>query len=101
MKHDDLLLFDWIPMGRVIVFPMPRRSGRIRDGALKMLDKPTERAAASYRNQVTDALVKQLGKAGLGEEEQNEHVGEFWSAVQVEINRLAYRNNRPDDGHVA
>lgn len=101
MTHDDLPLFKWVPVGRVTVFPMRRRSGRIRDVALKMLDKSTDRAASSYRNQVTDALVKQLGKAGLGEDERDEHVGEFWSAVQMEIDRLAYRNNRPDGGHVA
>ncbi|MER8792350.1 DUF6074 family protein [Mesorhizobium sp. M0983] len=101
MTHDDLPLFKWLPVGRVIIFPMPRRSGRIRDVALKMLDKPTDRAALSYRNQVTDALLKQLGKTGLGEEEQDEHIGKFWSAVQVEINRLVYRAHRPDGGHVA
>lgn len=101
MTHDDLPLFKWIPVGRVIVFPMARRSGRIRDVALKMLDKPTERAASSYRNQLTATLVKQLEKAGLSDEDLDEYVGEFWSAVQVEINRLTYRNNRPDGGHVA
>lgn len=101
MTHDDLPLFSWFPMGRVIIFPMPRRSGRIRDVALKMLVKPTERSASSYRNQVTATLVKQLGKAGLNDEDLDEHVVEFWSAVQLEINRLTYRNNRPDGGHVA
>ncbi|WP_419694937.1 DUF6074 family protein [Mesorhizobium muleiense] len=101
MTHDDLPVINWVPVGRVIVFPMRRRLGRICDVAHKMLDKPTERAATSYRNQVTDALVKQLGKTGLEEEERDEHIGEFWSAVRVEIDRLTYRNNRPDGGHVA
>lgn len=101
MKHDDLPLFNWMPLGRVIVFPMTRRTGRIGDVALKLLDKPTERAASSYRKQVTDALVKQLEKAGLSDVDRDEHVEEFWSAVQAEINRLSYRNNRPGGGHVA
>lgn len=40
-------LFDWTPPCRMIVFPMSRRVGRIRDVAMKMLDKPTDRAASS------------------------------------------------------
>lgn len=101
MKHDNLPLFNWMPIGRVIVFPMTRRSGRIRDVAFKMLDKPTERATSSYRNQVTATLVKQLGKAGLSAEDIDQHVDEFWSAVETEMDRLAPRGNFPDGGHVA
>ncbi|MER8882614.1 DUF6074 family protein [Mesorhizobium sp. M0816] len=79
---------------------MAKRVGRIRSTAEKMLDKPTDRAAESYRNQVTEGLLKQLAKAGLGDVEQDEQLGAFWDAVQAEIIRLTYRDNRPG-GHAA
>lgn len=94
-------LFDWSPPCQVIMFPMGRRVGRIRSTALKMLAKPTDRAAESYRNQVTDGLLKQMANAGIADSEQDEHLGAFWSAVQAEIVRLTYRSNRPGGGHVA
>ncbi|TIN03865.1 MAG: hypothetical protein E5Y38_06295 [Mesorhizobium sp.] len=93
-------LFDWTPPCQIIVFPMARRVGRIRDVAVKMLDKPTDKAAASYRDQVTDAMLRALARAGIPEDEQDEQLGAFWSAVQTEIIRLCYRNNRPG-GNVA
>ncbi|TIX18501.1 MAG: hypothetical protein E5V41_05880 [Mesorhizobium sp.] len=93
-------LFDWHPPCRVIVFPMVNRVGRIRSTAEKMLAKPTDRAAASYRDQVTDAMIRQMGRAGIEEATQDEQIGAFWSAVQAEIIRLAYRGDRPG-GHAA
>jgi len=83
-------LFDWTPPCRMIVFPMNRRVGRIRDVAIKMLDKPTDRAAEFYRGQVTDALLRQLDKIGLPEPDRGERLGEFWEAVQAEMIRLTY-----------
>ena len=83
-------LFDWTPPCRMIVFPMSRRVGRIRDVAVKMLDKPTDRAALSYRDQVTEGMLKQMAKVGIPEAEQDEQLGAFWQAVQAEIIRLSY-----------
>ena len=79
----------------IIVFPMTKRVGRIRDVATKMLDKPTDRAATFYRDQVTDAIIRSLTRAGIAAAEKDEHVGAFWSAVQAEIIRLTYRGSRP------
>ncbi|RUU93330.1 hypothetical protein EOB59_03230 [Mesorhizobium sp. M7A.F.Ca.MR.176.00.0.0] len=90
-------LFDWSPPCRVILFPMHRRVGRIRSTAEKMLAKPTDRAAESYRDQVTDGLLRQMAKAGIPDSTQDEQLGAFWSAVQAETIRLTYRNNRPGD----
>jgi hypothetical protein len=83
-----------------MVFPMANRVGRIRSTAEKMLAKPTDRAAASYRDQVTDAMIRQMDRAGIDEATQDEQLGAFWSAVQAEITRLVYRSTQPG-GHVA
>jgi hypothetical protein len=95
LGSSDLPLFAWQPPRPVIVFPMVKRVGRIRDVAVKMLDKPTDRSAVFYRNQVTDALLRSLERAGISEEEQDEHLGAFWQAVQAEMIRLTYRGQRP------
>ena len=95
MTPDDLPLFTWHPSHQVIVFPMIKRTGRIRDVAAKMLDKRTDRAAAFYREQVTDAMLRSMTRAGIPEVEQDEQIGEFWSAVQAEMIRLTYRGQRP------
>ncbi|MGQ4272612.1 DUF6074 family protein [Terrihabitans sp. B22-R8] len=86
----DLPLFAWQPPVRVILFPMEKRVGRIRDVACKMLDKPTDRAAAHYRRQVTDSVLKHLDHLGLSEPQQDEQLGIFWLAVEGEMIRLSH-----------
>lgn len=95
MENDDLPLFAWRPPRQIIVFPMANRIGRIRDVAEKILGKPTEKAATSYRNQVTDALLRSFDRAEIPEDEQDEHLGAFWSAVQHEMIRKTYQGRRP------
>lgn len=95
MTHDDNPPLNWQPSRQVVVFPMVRRVGRIRDVAAKMLDKRTDRAATSYRDQVTDGMLRSLHRAGISEDEQDEQLGAFWNAVQAEILRLTYRGSRP------
>ncbi|WP_411910174.1 DUF6074 family protein [Mesorhizobium sp. CO1-1-4] len=56
---------------------MDRRVGRIRSTAEKMLAEPTERAAESYRDQVTDGMLRQMARAGISGREQDEHLGAF------------------------
>jgi hypothetical protein len=94
-EADCLPLANWHPTAKVIVFPMGKRVGRIRDVAAKMLDKPTDRAAAFYRDQVTDGLLRSLSRAGIPEVDQDEQLGAFWSAVDAEMIRLNYRGIRP------
>lgn len=86
-------LFDWKPPCAVIVFPMTKRVGRIRDVATKLLDKPTDKAASFYRNQVTDSLIKSMGRAGIADAEQDEHLGAFWNAVDCEMIRRTYEGH--------
>jgi hypothetical protein len=78
------------PSRGVIVFPMGKQIGHIRNAATKMLDKPTDRAAAFYRDQVTDALRKQLDRAGIPAGERDGHLCEFWQSVRAEMVRLTY-----------
>ncbi|UDL87041.1 DUF6074 family protein [Mesorhizobium sp. PAMC28654] len=94
-EADGTPLFAWQPVAKVIVFPMIKRVGKIRTTAANMLAKSTDRHAEFYRDQVTTALLKQMAKAGILEAEQDEQLGAFWSAVQVEIIRLAYRGSQP------
>ena len=90
MKHNDLPLFAWQPPVKLIAFPLVNRVGRIREVAVKMMDKTTERHAESYRNQVTEGLIRQLEKIGLAEMEVDEQLGAFWEQVRLEMIRLAY-----------
>ena len=95
MAHADLPLFAWTPPRRIVMFPLDRKVGRVRDVAEKMLDKPTDRAAASYRNQVTDGMLRAMERLGIPEPEQDEQLGAFWDAVQAEMLRILYRGRRP------
>ncbi|MER8653450.1 DUF6074 family protein [Mesorhizobium sp. M0847] len=89
-------LLDWNPPCHVIVFPLVRRIGKVRDVARKMLDKSTDRHAESYRDQVTTGLLGHMTRVGIPEQEQDEQLGAFWSAVDAEMTRLTYRGSRPD-----
>lgn len=93
MAADDLPLFAWKPAPpprRLIVFPLVHRVGKIRDVAAKMLSKTTTRHADAYRDQVTTALLTNLTRLGIAEQEQDEHLGAFWESVQAEMLRLTY-----------
>ncbi|UVC17580.1 DUF6074 family protein [Mesorhizobium onobrychidis] len=81
----------------VIVFPLVRRVGKVRDVARKMLDKSTDRHADSYRDQVTTALLGHMTRVGIPDQEQDEQLGAFWSAVDAEMTRQTYRGSRPGD----
>jgi hypothetical protein len=96
MRCDDLPLFTWqSPECHLIPFPLSRRIGKVRDVAMKLLEKTTDRHADYYRNQVADALFKQLSKLGVPEIEQDEQVGAFFCKVEQEISRLTYRGSKP------
>ncbi|QND57879.1 DUF6074 family protein [Mesorhizobium huakuii] len=98
VRDDDLPLFRWQPVGvEVIPFPLIRRVGKIRDVASKMLAKSTDRHAESYRDQVTTGLVGHLNRLGIPEQERDEQLGQFWSAVQSEIIRLTYTGHHAGD----
>lgn len=90
-------LLDWTPPAgcSLIPFPLARRVGKVRDVATKLLTKSTDRHVESYRNQVSDALINHLDRLGVPEHDQDEALGAFWTAVEIEVARLTYRGQRP------
>lgn len=88
-EHTDLPLISWKPPEcRIIPFPMVKRVRKIRETAMKWLEKPTERSADHYERQVTEAMEASLKKLGLPDLEMAEQVTAFWSAVDREARRI-------------
>ena len=88
-------LLDWKPACRIIAFPLVNRIGRIREVAGKLHEKSTDRAVDYYRRQVTEGMIGHLDRLGIPERDQDEELGAFWTAVDLEIARLTYRSQRP------
>ncbi|MDH0127060.1 DUF6074 family protein [Brucella intermedia GD04153] len=101
MSSSDLPLFTWHQPVQIIVFPMDKRIGRIREVASKLLDKPSARAADHYRNQVSESLDRSLDRMGIAPADKQEHVSAFWNAVQSETTRMAYEGSRQNGGGAA
>lgn len=89
-------LFTWSPPAcRVIVFPMDRRVGRAREVAAKMLERSTDRAAATYRDQVSDGLRRAMDRLAIPKADQDEQLRGFWQSVQCLMIEMTYRGRRP------
>ncbi|MGH6862335.1 MAG: DUF6074 family protein [Phyllobacterium sp.] len=73
---------------QIVPFPLTKRISRIRDVAAKLMDKTTDRHAEAYRNQVAEGLFRHLSRLGIAEDEQDEQVGAFFTAVEMELLRL-------------
>jgi hypothetical protein len=73
---------------QVIPFPLTRRVAKVRDVAARIMEKATDRQAGAYRNQVAETLFRHLDKIGVPEDEQDEQVGAFFTAVELELSRL-------------
>ncbi len=94
----DLLIFEPKRSCRFIPFPITGRIGRIREVATKIRSKQSDRHAAYYRKQVTEALAGQLQKIHLSKVEQNELVDAFWLEVEREMSRQSRRQPSNPDG---
>lgn len=90
MRDDDLPLFRWTPPCKIMVFPFPNRLGKVRHVASKMLSKTSDRQAAHYRSQTTEALSYQLSDLGVSQEEQDVQIEQFWAMVSQEMIRQSY-----------
>jgi hypothetical protein len=91
MIDDSPPLFHWTPPPcRLLAFPLSRRIGKIRDVALKLSGKATDKHADYYRQQVEEALRKHLAKIDVVGEDQDREIAHFWSSVRNEMSRLAY-----------
>jgi hypothetical protein len=96
MNHDDVPLFAWNPLPcQVIAFPLSRWREKVQDVAFKMSEKTTERHAAYYYDQVSQALFKKLDRYGIPESKQHDQVLSFWRSVNMEIARMNHRNKKP------
>lgn len=92
----NLPLFTWQPPAcAFIAFPLDKQVGKVRKVARKLLTKTTDRHEDQYRGQVADALIRRFQKLGVSEIEQDEQIGRFWSAVELEVMRLSYRASQP------
>ena len=75
---------------QLIIFPMEKQVGRIREVAARLLDKTSDQASDHYRRQVTDAILLSLRKLSVPEAEHAEQLSAFWRAVNGEMIRLSY-----------
>jgi len=74
--------------GRVLLFPLTNRTGKVRLTAAKLAGKHGEDAKI-YWKQVTAANRKHLERVGLSETEIERQLGAFFDAVQRELTRIA------------
>lgn len=72
----------------IIPFPVTARVRKIRDTALKLLERPTLKSAEHYRGQVLEPMKANFLRIGLSEEEAAEQARVFWMAVQVEAAKI-------------
>lgn len=72
----------------IIPFPVTARVRKIRDTALKLLERPTVKSAEHYRGQVLEPMKAGFMRIGLSEKEADEQSRVFWMAVQVEAAKL-------------
>ncbi|MHC1547563.1 DUF6074 family protein [Phyllobacterium sp. K27] len=69
---------------QIIPFPLTKRLATVREVATKLREK-NGRHEEAYRNRVADGLFEHLARIGLSEDEQDEEVGAFFSAVELEM----------------
>lgn len=79
--------FDRAVPCKVAPFPLTRRIGEIREIAETLFKKRTIKAVDAYRAKVSERLFAELAMAGMSEAEQDETVGAFFDAVEIEISR--------------
>jgi hypothetical protein len=72
---------------QIIPFPLTKRSATVREVAAGLKGK-SNRHAEAYRNRIADELFEHLARTGLSEDEQDEQVGAFFSAVELEMYRM-------------
>lgn len=75
------------PERSLIPFPLSNRVGKIREVACKLLERPTDKAVAYYRKQISDSIKAQFDKIGLPDIERSRQMSSFWTAVEGEMLR--------------
>ena len=79
---------------RVVLFPLSNQVGEVRTAAAGLIRKRSAAAAARFRQDLAKRKFAELEALGLGEEEQDEAVGDFLSAVERELAELHYERIR-------
>lgn len=88
----QLSLFDWTPpisTRTILPFPQDRRKGEIRRVAGAIQKKKGRAAERLWQHQV-DQIRRQMTRAGFCEDEVDSAVSTFHSAVQTELDRVAW-----------
>lgn len=89
MQRDDLPLFEWQPPVTVLLFPLSKRVGKVRQTAVKLLRRHGDDADL-YWKQVVAANRRHLERVGLDEHQIAAELRAFFDAVQVEMARQSY-----------
>lgn len=82
---------------QIIPFPICRRAGKIRDVAVKMREKDTNRHAAYYQRQVTEGLRGHLIRVGVSQSERGQMINSFWREVRREMDQLNWWVGAPPE----
>ena len=73
---------------RVIVFPLWRRVGSVRQVAMNLAVLTGTEEADDYRYEVADRFFAELSAMGVAEVEQDELVGAFFHQVELTLEVL-------------
>lgn len=79
---------------RVVLFPLSSQVGEVRAAAAILFRKRSAAAAARFRRELAQRKFAALEALGFGEDEQDEAVGDFLSAVERELAELHYERIR-------
>lgn len=82
--------------GAVICFPLTRQVSRIRATAALLLAAPDIETSDICRHAVSEEIFGELEAMGMGEYEQDEAVGAFFTAVENEMLRIEYERVEAD-----
>jgi len=75
----------------VVAFPLLRRIDKVRQVARQVAAKRSDRHEGYYRDQIGEALERQLERLGIRPDERNRQMTKFWQAVEVEVARCNRR----------
>ena len=76
----------------IIPFPVTARVRKIRETAIKLIERPTVKSADHYRGQVLDPMRASFVRIGLSEVEADSQAQRFWVAVESEAARIVAAN---------
>lgn len=100
MGTDDLPLFNWTPPCKVIPFPTRHRVGKVRRVA-EVLAQKSGKDAGAYWQRTVETMLGQMERAGVSPSEAERQAGDFFDAVQAELQRRARQHHGTPPGGTA